>query len=1017
MSNSSRGAPRVIHEGIRDASGRAAIREISIESTLVPLVFLIAEKQRDEPVFMSPSQIPALLGAKTLEKTSPYYSHATKLLETIAANASGFVCYPVQVPGSQKALLRLGIVEYDSSPDGNVEQSCWNEGELIHCRNTGHYGWTNELISTSNIGMFSLEDPVPYDEFGQAQSTKGQFKRFTGEYDWGYYYPILDAEIEFKGEYGNRFGFNIQSVDRKHPAHVFTESPVALYKLSVVENTNGYTPRIVQTVYGENSVVFALQPCVDQNGKSLYLPDVFEEAYSLSQGNNVLNFGEFSRIHVYDDYLSSVQDAMWGRLRAFYDQDLPAELVSSDWLGDQDALERARFGLINLVDGRYSDGVTPYRMVKIEKNRLIGSMNYAYAQQGQDGLEKLSNNRARFAQANGVLDTFVMDLKAEVESDFSYLHNQNRWDYSMVFDSGFATEAKDTLIAIGNCRQDVTVMLTPFSYGKFEWEDEGYVPHCVGATEEVLLQELDYLLWDGNDGRIEVHYDVVINDVVYPWEDTRIGTYSRVSEGPYRVEDYFYDHPHPLIEVVESNVMISDQWPTSWKAKTPTNVRVELRPRYETAPNMEEYSNPVHFDNNPTFHVDENGVIYFCIKGLNEVPEDPPPPPPPPLLFDDITLAAYRLGPGDSVIARPGSEGKSLRIEVNGEENYTVNESDSTTDLGLVEVDQVYFPTVPSTAAILIRRTWSDSPAPWDIKVNFSNDTYTDGGHGLAGVDVSSIELDSFARVQLGIAFENGYYPTTTAPMTVDAEEYHFVFINCNDETIHLDGLLHNETDSNFDFYNSVVGDWSYNPTVFFDDNAAAPFSFDLGPRDRPLSTFVDLSFKGGTTWWDGDDWREHENPPALMDAEWIGFVVSLDNGPKRLCAVPKPSVNGNGVVAPSALINAMWDLINIFNTAEGSEVIGTDNRCPFHLQVNRDSMSEYLTITGHQRDELVRAGLLNDSALIPLDSYLTFYPNDPLLNTLPGPWYDISIPEETNWSSLNLRPWRIFTSARFLVE
>ena len=616
MSNSNRGAPRVIHEGIRDASGRAAIREVPVESTLVPLVFLIAEKQRDEPVFMSPSQIPALLGAKTLEKTSPYYSHATKLLETIAANASGFVCYPVQVPGSQKALLRLGIVEYFSSPDGDSEQFCWNEGELMQCRTIGHYGWTNELMSTSNIGEYRLQLPVLYDEFGQAQSTKGRFKRFTGEYDWGHYYPILDAEIEFKGEYGNRFGFNIQSVDRKHPAHVFTESPVALYKLSVVENTNGYTPRIVQTVYGENSVVFALQPCVDQNGKSLYLPDVFEEAYSLSQGNNVLNFGEFSRIHVYDDYISNVQDAMWERLRAFYDQDLPAELVSSDWLGDEDAWEQARFGLINLVDGRYSDGVTPYRMIKIEKNQLIGSMNYAYAQQGQDGLEKLSNNRARFAQANGVLDTFVMDLKAEVESDFSYLHNQNRWDYSMVFDSGFATEAKDTLIAIGNCRQDVTVMLTPFSYGKFEWEDDGYVPHCVGATEEVLLQQLVYSLWDGNDGRIEVHYDVVINDVVYPWEDTRIGTYSRVSEGPYRVEDYFYDHPHPLIEVVESNVMISDQWPTSWKAKTSANVRVELRPRYETAPNMEEYSNPVHFDNNPTFHY-EAGKIYFCLKAQN----------------------------------------------------------------------------------------------------------------------------------------------------------------------------------------------------------------------------------------------------------------------------------------------------------------------------------------------------------------------------------------------------------------
>lgn len=362
-----------------------------------------------------------------------------------------------------------------------------------------------------------------------------------------------------------------------------------------------------------------------------------------------------------------------------------------------------------------------------------------------------------------------------------------------------------------------------------------------------------------------------------------------------------------------------------------------------------------------------------------------------------------------------------MRIEVNGEQRYTVNESDSTTDLGLVEVDQVYFPTVPSTAAILIRKTLSNSPAPWSVKVNFSNDTYTDGGHALTGVNVSPIELDSFACAQLGIALGTGLRPTTIAPETEDADDYYFAFINCNDEMIHLDGLLHNESDSRFDFYNSVVGDWFYNPTVFFDDNAAAPFSFDLGPRDFPLSTFVDLSFIGGTTWWDGDGWRERENPPALMGAEWIGFVVSLDNGPKRLCAVPKPSVDGNGVVAPSALVSVMWDLIEIFNTAEGSEVIGIDNSRPFHLRSYHrdggDSVSENLRITGHRRDELVRDSLLADNALIPLDSYLTFYPNDPLLSTLPGPCYDISIPEETNWSGLNLRPWRIFTSARFLYD
>ena len=1024
MSNSNRGAPRVIHEGIRDASGRAAIREVPVESTLVPLVFLIAEKQRDEPVFMSPSQIPALLGAKTLEKTSPYYSHATKLLETIAANASGFVCYPVQVPGSQKALLRLGIVEYDSSPDGNVEQSCWNEGGLIRCRTIGHYGWTNELVSTSDINEFSLEYPAPYDEFGQAQSTKGQFKRFTGEYDGGYYYPILDAEIEFKGEYGNRFGFNIQSVDRKHPAHVFTESPVALYKLSVVENTNGYTPRIVQTVYGENSVVFALQPCVDQNGKSLYLPDVFEEAYSLSQGNNVLNFGEFSRIHVYDDYLSNVQDAMWERLRAFYDQDLPAELVSSDWLGDQDALERARFGLINLVDGRYSDGVTPYRMVKIEKNQLIGSMNYAYAQRGQDGLEKLSNNRARFAQANGVLDTFVMDLKAEVESDFSYLHNQNRWDYSMVFDSGFATEAKDTLIAIGNCRQDVAVMLTPFSYGKFEWEDEGYVPHCVGATEEVLLQRLVYLLWDGNNGWIKVHYDVVINGVVYPWEGTQIGTYGTVSEGSYRVEDYFYDHPHPLIEVVESNVMISGQWPTSWKAKTSADVRVELRPRYETSPNMEEYSNPVHFDNNPTFHIDENGVIYFCIKGLNEVPEDPEDPEDPPVdppsgaLYDDIVLSqSYNV---TSLPLRPFlAPEEKIKLTTDGNAVGHVIPVEPYSELldDFLEITPIYYPLTPDN---------------YDFGYSYNSNIPQPHGYMIFGDDslpaaIDTLVNDRFAQYQKGLLLNYADSPLVPVRFQESIQPimqgYRVENLRDVDQRLRFDYGSYPVGNHDFALLKqSVLTSMPTNPTA--NAPSRTQLGVTLGRRQKHMTTDMSFNFYETPFIFENGEVVQkamiQQRLDELAQATHYGFVMSIDDGDPQLYIYPVGDLSTNDRAYAVGMLLTLADPERV--------IFGPDMGYPFVTQVNQliGSMSDggsmgdgYSTaiVRGLHRKEGIWINQYYDGLLRRIDRFITFYPNHPLLTSNPARRiYDVSVPEYHTVQE-TLRPWSIFTSAYFDIE
>ena len=51
------GASRAIHEGIRDLSGRVAIQETIVEPTHVPVIFLLAAKQHDEPLYMFPSQI------------------------------------------------------------------------------------------------------------------------------------------------------------------------------------------------------------------------------------------------------------------------------------------------------------------------------------------------------------------------------------------------------------------------------------------------------------------------------------------------------------------------------------------------------------------------------------------------------------------------------------------------------------------------------------------------------------------------------------------------------------------------------------------------------------------------------------------------------------------------------------------------------------------------------------------------------------------------------------------------
>ena len=475
MSTFKLGAARVINEGTRDLSGRVVIQPTSVEPTHVPIIFLLTAKQHEEPIFMYPSQIEHLLGGETVERGSKYFSHQTQLLEVIAANANPFLCYPVQVEGSKKAFLRLSVAVTDLRPEaGAVEQ--FSETDVMK---------RYRLTWMSGVTAY----PVEAQAFGEAEP----FEIAPGTT----VYPILEMQLEYAGDYGNSYGIQIKQIDSVKAPQGVAKSTAMPYSLSVIERTKSGAQRIVKTVFGEDTIAFTLDPeATDRLGRPLYLPLAFDNHFSITSGGTVQNFGEFENIHFYTAHVEEVQGLLYEEERQ-YDALIPTTL-NKKWTLQNNP---ANASLLNIFTGKMFDGVTNYSSFTVEKALLIGSGNVIYAQGGDSGIPEEKTARARFNRANALLDSFVYDLKEEVVSQHSDLHSHDRWDFSVAYDTGFAPEAKDTLISLLSARKDVSLFLTPMSYGQLELVPEIEVINHEGYMRAVNnFQPIPY----NRTGNIEV---------------------------------------------------------------------------------------------------------------------------------------------------------------------------------------------------------------------------------------------------------------------------------------------------------------------------------------------------------------------------------------------------------------------------------------------------------------------------------------------------------------------------------
>lgn len=438
MSLLKQGAPRVHFDGIRDLSGRVVPTIRDVEPTHVPLVFLLSEKQVEEPMFLYPSQIDRVLGEKTILRGSKYFSHQTQILEILQKEDNPFLYFPVKIENSKKSFLRLSLLVTDLLPDATGTANT-----------TGKPMKRYKLAWTNGVEDYPEEQRV----FGKAKKVE--------LLDNTTLYPILEAEMEFAGEYGNNYGLQISQIPS---ARLKNNNNTLLLNISLVKKTDTNRYQVIKTVFGEERTVFSFDPeATDNLGRPLQIDKVFQEQYAISHNSVVQNFGEFGKFKVYSDNFEHIQSLIYAEEK-YFDNNIP-EYFRDKWkLAD----DFTRSTTINILTGKLPDEETNYLTFTVDKSNLIGLGRGIMASYGDDGFVEEKTLAGKFAKANSILDTFVYELKEEAGRPYSRLDNHDRWDYSIIYDTGFATLAKDTLITINNSRTDITVFYTPMAYGQIE---------------------------------------------------------------------------------------------------------------------------------------------------------------------------------------------------------------------------------------------------------------------------------------------------------------------------------------------------------------------------------------------------------------------------------------------------------------------------------------------------------------------------------------------------------------------
>lgn len=447
------GAPMTVLRGTQDLSTRLLPIEPEVLPTHLPKVYMYAQRGPVGPQLVVGNSRNQMYGDDTFDLRKKYATHQTVLSNIVNAKGNAQMIeriVPNDVGPMSNLLLSLDVVANDLpvyTIDANGKRVLDTNGLPIPTGATTS-GFIAKWVLSTNDGT----GPVGFGEATQVVGDQiGALAAVSKRY------PIIELQASSYGEIFNNSGIRLWAPDVDNATPVNTKAMTATgtypFRLAAIRRSSPTaTPSIVATEFAEPFFDFCLKanqlnPLTDAQYS---LGDIFLNKYqNLSDIRFPLKYGDFGRIHIYQNYIDKIvtdavtlEKAYGSNLHDLSLTNTPAAITAEKYL-------------FNFVSGKNSNGA-PYNTFAMNTGdanaiRLSENTNL-FAASGSDG----TMNDDLFA-------TLVADRVAEYANPNSYLMDTAVHTESIIYDTGFPIATKYALCKFISERKDTAVVLSTYT--------------------------------------------------------------------------------------------------------------------------------------------------------------------------------------------------------------------------------------------------------------------------------------------------------------------------------------------------------------------------------------------------------------------------------------------------------------------------------------------------------------------------------------------------------------------------
>ena len=436
-------APMVDDLGTEDLSTRLVPREADRIPQHLPKQYIFAERGDTRESLLVGAERDRKYGSKSFDPRSKYANHATAFAN--AFNAAGNACMykrliPEDAGPRSNITLWLDVLPttvdlYERNPDGSIKLDTFGQ-PIVTGTTAGHkVKWvaTSYKTHADFNAKFGIEKVAVGDQVDATTGTQSNR------------YAIHCFAVNSQGSFGNRLGLRISaptSVNSRLPLKMMNVEHAYPFNISVIEKPeNLTTPKIKETLFGEQSVTFVTKPQVidPSTDKMLYIQDTFVPQYSSLADPRYPDI-----IADFDNYVLH-QDNVDLLVEMFHDKEIPFVDGQSDFSTDPE--QKHLFNYVSGVDSLNRPYHSFVFVDAVDSVRLTPYTN-VYADGGSDGT--LTN------------EVFAQLVSQDVRR---YLDREDQIQdipgnpESIIYDSGFPLPTKLDLISFIAERRDTFVVL------------------------------------------------------------------------------------------------------------------------------------------------------------------------------------------------------------------------------------------------------------------------------------------------------------------------------------------------------------------------------------------------------------------------------------------------------------------------------------------------------------------------------------------------------------------------------